>query len=272
MDYADSASISLVLANDPDADRFAAAQKLSSGSWHTFSGNELGILFAAQTLAAYRLKAPLGKINKLCMLCSTVSSQMLKTMALAEGFRFEETLTGFKWLGSRAVDLQADGYDALYAFEEAIGYMFSPVVHDKDGIAAASVFVTMAAGWASSSPRLTPYDKLQELYKKYGYFHCANRYFISTSPALTERVFADIRARGKPHPERLGQRKIAWWRDLTEGVDSATADGKPTLPVSKSSQMITVELEGGIRFTVRGSGTEPKIKGKELHYVVSTPT
>ena len=262
MDYADRASISLVLASDPDADRFAAAQKLPSGSWHTFSGNELGILFAAQTLDAYRLKAPLDKINKLCMLCSAVSSQMLKTMALTEGFHFEETLTGFKWLGSRAVDLQAAGYDALYAFEEAIGYMFSPVVHDKDGIAAASVFITMARELASSSPQLTPFDKLQGLYRKYGYFHCANSYFICTDPALTKRVFAEVRALGRPHPEKVGQRKITWWRDLTEGVDSATPDGKPTLPVSKHSQMITAELEGGIRFSVRASGTEPKIKSK----------
>ena len=34
----------------------------------------------------------------------------------------------------------------------------------------------------------------------------------------------------------------------------------PTLPVDKTSQMITVELEGDVTFTVRGSGTEPKIK------------
>jgi phosphoglucomutase len=258
---ADIESIPLVLASDPDADRFAAAQKLASGQWRTFTGNELGILFAAQTLDAYRIKAaPLDKLNKLCMLCSTVSSQMLKTMAAVEGFRFEETLTGFKWLGTRAFDLQAAGYDAVYAFEEALGYMFSPVVWDKDGISAASVFITMAREWASQG--LTPYDKLQQLYKKYGYFHSANSYFISKHPALTKQVFSKIRALGNPHPKKLRERKVIWWRDLTEGFDSATADGKPTLPVSKSSQMITVELEGDIRFTVRGSGTEPKIKSE----------
>ncbi|KAF8250127.1 hypothetical protein K440DRAFT_648917 [Wilcoxina mikolae CBS 423.85] len=256
---ADAASIPFVLATDPDADRFAAAQKLASGRWRILTGNELGILFAAQTLDAYRLKAaPLDKLNKLCMLCSTVSSQMLKTMAAVEGFYFEETLTGFKWLGTRALELQTAGYDAVYAFEEAIGYMFSPVVYDKDGISAASVFITMAREWASQG--LTPYDKLQQLYKKYGYFQSANSYFISKSPALTKQVFAEIRALGNPHPKKLGERKVLWWRDLTAGFDSATADGKPTLPVSKSSQMITAELEGGVRLTIRGSGTEPKIK------------
>lgn len=50
------------------------------------------------------------------------------------------------------------------------------------------------------------------------------------------------------------------------GYDSSTDDHTADLPVSKSSQMITCWLEKidgideGIRFTVRASGTEPKIK------------
>lgn len=58
------------------------------------------------------------------MLASTVSSKALAAMATAEGFHFEETLTGFKWLGNRAEQLEAEGYTVLFAFEEAIGYMF----------------------------------------------------------------------------------------------------------------------------------------------------
>ncbi|KAI5806223.1 hypothetical protein EDC01DRAFT_639179 [Geopyxis carbonaria] len=256
---ADAQGIKLVIASDPDADRFAVAQKLPS-EWRIFTGNEMGILFAAHTLDAYRIKNPgVDKLNKLTMLCSTVSSQMLSTMAKVEGFRFEETLTGFKWLGSRALALtNEEGYDAVYAFEEAIGYMFSPVVYDKDGIAAASVFLTMLATHPD------PYEKLQQLYQKYGYFQSANSYYISPDPAVTTRVFAGIRAlgssQGRQYPEAVGGRKITWWRDLTTGFDSATADGVPSLPVSKSSQMLTCELEGDVRLTVRGSGTEPKIK------------
>jgi phosphoglucomutase len=245
-------NITLVLASDPDADRFAAAQRLPSGEWRTFTGNELGILFAAHTLENYSG----GDVGKLAMLCSTVSSQMLRSMAEREGFHFEETLTGFKWLGSRALELsqQQQGFDTAFAFEEAIGYMFAPVVYDKDGIAAASTFITMARSWQQS-----PYEKLQELYKKYGYFQSANSYFISKDPQLTRSVFADIR---KLRPEMVGKRKVTWWRDLTTGFDSNTSDNRPTLPVDPGSEMITVELEGGVRFTVRGSGTEPKIKSE----------
>jgi phosphomannomutase len=44
------------------------------------------------------------------MLASSVSSKFLANMAAAEGFRFEETLTGFKWLGNRALQLQQEGF------------------------------------------------------------------------------------------------------------------------------------------------------------------
>jgi len=62
------------------------------------------------------------------------------------------------------------------------------------------------------------------------------------------------------HPTHLSRRKILRWRDLTEGFDSGTKDHVPDLPIDESSQMITVDLEGDVRFTARGSGTEPKIK------------
>ena len=53
------------------------------------------------------------------MLASTVSSRMLAHMAHVEGFHYKETLTGFKWLGNASRDLDAEGYNAAFAFEEA---------------------------------------------------------------------------------------------------------------------------------------------------------
>lgn len=45
------------------------------------------------------------------MLASTVSSKMLAIVAQKEGFRFKETLTGFKFLGNGALDLEREGYE-----------------------------------------------------------------------------------------------------------------------------------------------------------------
>jgi phosphoglucomutase len=243
---------SIIIANDPDADRFAVAEQID-GRWHQFTGNQMGVLLASHVLETYR-----GDKSKLAMLASTVSSRMLAAMAKKEGFRFKETLTGFKWLGNVAQDLQKEGFDPAYAYEEAIGYMFPSVVWDKDGIAAAAVFLTAWQRWPSLG--MTPWQKLQELYQTYGHFEDANTYLISPSLEITERVFTDIRTSngGRP-PSTIGARKIRRWRDLTVGFDSASPDGKPDLPVDPTAQMITCEL-GDVVFTVRGSGTEPKIK------------
>jgi len=251
---ADASGIPLILASDPDADRLAAAEKVS-GRWHIFTGNQLGILLAAYLFERYPKSKPR---DKLAMLASTVSSRMLHAMAQKEGFHFTETLTGFKWLGNVARDLDRQGYDVVYAYEEALGYMIPQTVHDKDSISAAAIFLTATSHWSTQG--LTPYSKLQSLYEHIGYFEDANTYLTSPSPTTTTAVFTAIRALGDPHPTRLGTRKIMRWRDLTVGYDSKSADHVPDLPVDKSAQMITCELDDGARFTVRGSGTEPKIK------------
>jgi phosphoglucomutase len=251
---ADKESISLILASDPDADRLAVAEK-HDGEWHQFTGNQLGILLASYLLEVHTATRPTSNV---AMLASTVSSRMLATFAAQRGFHFTETLTGFKWLGNVARDLSAEGYEVLFAYEEALGYMIPAVVHDKDSIAAASVFLMAVAHWANSN--LKPFQKLQLLYKELGHFEEANTYLISPSPAVTNDVFKAIRDLKHPNPTTLGNRKILSWRDLTTGYDSTTKGHVPALPVDSNSQMITCEVEDEVRFTVRGSGTEPKIK------------
>lgn len=221
-------------------------RRLHDGSWHQFTGNQLGILLASYILVP-------GKDST--MLASTVSSRMLSAMADREGFSFHETLTGFKWLGNVAQQLKQQGQTPVFAFEEAIGYMFPSVVWDKDGITAAAVFLTACRSWKEEG--MTPWQRLQQLYQRYGYFEDANTYLISPSPEVTDSIFAKIRS---PRPTKLGTRGIKRWRDLTVGYDSAAVDNKPELPVDPKTQMITCELDDDVRFTVRGSGTEPKIK------------
>ena len=256
--------INLVLANDPDADRFAVAEKVD-GQWHQLTGDQVGILLAFQVFSS--LKSP-SKTEDY-MLTSAVSSQMLSALGEAEGFSVQETLTGFKWLGNMALDLRNRGNRVHFAYEEALGYMFPDVVHDKDGILASVIFLDACAN------RGSPWAELQQLYQKYGYFETANTYWRSPSVLKTQEVFQAIRNHGSPHPGFVSGRAIKRWRDLTIGYDSATEDHRPDLPVSTSGQMISCWLSGtsedqGIRFTVRASGTEPKIKSKPSTLLLAT--
>ncbi|GAV55963.1 hypothetical protein ZYGR_0AZ01350 [Zygosaccharomyces rouxii] len=259
----------LVIASDPDADRFSVAFKGPHG-WQQLSGNEIGFLFAYYELQKYRgFDAEYQKSHPLAMLNSTVSSQMINSMAALEGFHHEDTLTGFKWIGNRALELKARGYHVPFGFEEAIGYMFPATEHDKDGLSAAVVFLQAYHSWTSQGK--SPLDILDEASARYGVFREYNGYYVVDEPSLTNRTFAYIRndytPKGENYPRTIGELQVKTFRDLTTGFQSDTPDNIPNLPVDPSSQMITIVAqpkgcgsEQQVRFTLRGSGTEPKLK------------
>lgn len=246
-----------------------------SCQWYRLSGDQVGVLLASASLAAHSLEK--GDSSKVAILSSAVSTGMIGQMALAEGFVHEETLTGFKWMGKRALERG----DVLYAFEEALGYMWPTVCYDKDGIAAAAVFLRAVADWQEEEG-LTPWGKLQQLYKRHGYFENLNTYFRSVDPkSVTKTLFERITQLGQPFPTHVSGRKVLRWRDLTIGYDSANPPSyAASLPsVSRDSPMITCWLAGksetastgdpvildkGVRFTVRASGTEPKVKRRSF--------
>ena len=142
---ADENESTIILANDPDADRLAIAEKQSaSGEWKVFTGNETGALFGwwmwhnfKENFAA-ELKSDAMFAKSAVMLYSTVSSQILRSMAEVEGFHCEDTLTGFKWMGNRAHELMSSDSSKrlLFCFEEAIGFLCGDKVLDKDGVSA----------------------------------------------------------------------------------------------------------------------------------------
>ena len=250
----------LVLANDPDADRLAVAEKGSDGTWKVLTGNEIGILLADWEWNQYKranVKKPKNG-KKAAMLCSAVSSHMIKALAQAEGFYWEETLTGFKWLCSRSVDLRAQGYEVLFAYEEAIGFCVGSLVHDKDGVSAGAVFGEMAAYLARTHNR-TICGHLDYLFERLGQFTQNNGYIICRQPKTTAAIFDRLRNGGHYWLLVNGER-IVGVRDLTTGVDTEASDGKAKLPLSSSSHMITYRFANGATATLRGSGTEPKIK------------
>ncbi|MEO5852647.1 MAG: phospho-sugar mutase, partial [Nocardioides sp.] len=112
---ADSQGADLVVANDPDADRCAAAVPGPHG-WRMLRGDEVGALLGSHLLRS-------GKQGTYAT--SIVSSSLLGKMAAAAGQPYVETLTGFKWIG------RLEGL--AFGYEEALGYCVDPThVSDKD--------------------------------------------------------------------------------------------------------------------------------------------
>lgn len=252
----------VVLANDPDADRLAIAEKQKSGQWRVFTGNELGAILGWWVFSCWKQQhSEPAAVKNVYMLASTVSSKVLRAIALKEGFHFEETLTGFKWMGNRARDLLDQGKTVLFAFEEAIGYMCSPAVLDKDGVSAAAIAGEMTSYLATKNTTLS--QKLTAIYEEYGYHITKNSYFICHDQEVIRALFDRLRNYGDKkgaYPTECGGFTISAVRDLTTGHDSNQPDNKAVLPTSSSSQMITFTFSNGGVATMRTSGTEPKIK------------
>jgi phosphomannomutase len=154
----------VILANDPDADRLAVAERQRDGEWRILDGNEIALLLADWLWRNYTERHPDADRSKIVMINSTVSSKILAAMAEKEGFHYRETLSGFKWLGNLADELIRAGYTFLFAYEVEIGFMIGDMSLDTDGVRAAPVFVEMANHLYEQG--LTLSEQLDNLYHK----------------------------------------------------------------------------------------------------------
>ena len=215
----------LVIANDPDADRCAAAIKDPIG-WRMLRGDEIGIL-----LGDWISRTNPGNYGN-----SIVSSSGLSKICKHYGRNFRETLTGFKYL--------AQIPNLAFAYEEAIGYSVdSATTADKDGVSAAIALAQLASELASEGK--TIHDRLQEIWNLIG-FHATEQISI---PVENIKFVGEVlkKLRSNP-PSEIAGFKVTQIDDLA----NPTNDLPPT-------DGLRVWL-GDIRVIVRPSGTEPKLK------------
>ncbi|MEV7319082.1 phospho-sugar mutase [Streptomyces sp. NPDC093970] len=216
----------LVIANDPDADRCAAAVK-DGGEWRMLRGDEVGALLAAHLVR----RGVTGVFAE-----SIVSSSLLGRIAQKAGLPYEETLTGFKWIA------RVDGL--RYGYEEALGYCVDPDgVRDKDGITAALLLTELASVLKEEGRTLL--DLLDDLAVEHG-LHATDQLSVRVEDLS---VIADAmrRLREQP-PAELAGLPVTEAEDLTRGTD--------LLPPTDGLRYTLT----GARVVVRPSGTEPKLK------------
>ena len=218
----------LVIANDPDADRCAAAINDPKVGWRMLRGDELGVIFGEWIARTH----PSGTMGN-----SIVSSSALRKIAAHYGVDFKEVLTGFKWL--------AKIEDLAYGYEEAIGYSVdSETVNDKDGISAA-LFLTQIA-MDLKREGLTLSNLLDDIWERHG-FHGTEQISIRVSDmGVITRLLATLRS---APPREIAGRLVASIDDL-----AAPTDGLPP------TDGLRIWLDGGIRIIIRPSGTEAKMK------------
>jgi phosphomannomutase len=240
LDLAGNAGVDLVLANDPDADRCAAAIPVGAGAYRMLTGDEVGALLGWWILQRGERS---GRPVVGTYANSIVSSQMLSAIARSAGLGFRETLTGFKWI-SRAAD------DLVFGYEEALGYCVDPGgVRDKDGISAGLLITEMAATLKAEGRGVQ--DVLDELAVRHGVHATSQVSLRFTDLSEIPALMASLRA---APPTGFGGLGVVESIDLEAGsVDLPPTDGLKYMLGSAGGV-------DGARVIVRPSGTEPKIK------------
>jgi phosphomannomutase len=234
----------LVIANDPDVDRLAIAVPTASGRFQALTGNQIGLLLADFALAHSDLGA------HALVLSSVVSSPMLELITRARGARYESVLTGFKWVWTAALALEAQNYRYCFGYEEALGYSFGRTVRDKDGISAALAFAELAAEARASGK--TVIERLHALYREHGLWVSVQHNVVLEGGAGAGRIARAMQQLQVAPPTELAGHAVTRVRDLQRPEPGAPSWRGPAL-------LVELSLAAG-RVFVRPSGTEPKLK------------
>jgi phosphoglucomutase len=244
--YAQRYNAELFFATDPDCDRIGIAVKNSDDEYVLLSGNETGLLLLDYIChRRYKMK---NMPEEPIMIKTIVTIDLAEKIAEHYGVQTINVLTGFKFIGEQIGVLEkngkADSY--IFGFEESYGYLSGTYVRDKDAVSAAFLICEMYTYYKSKGIRLT--DKLEELYKTYGY--CRNTlHSYEFEGAIGFEKLHEIMRIFRENITCFGNKKVLRVFDYAEGIDE--------LP---KSNVLKFVLEDNSSLVVRPSGTEPKLK------------
>ena len=235
----------LLMATDPDSDRFAIELLGDDGEYVPLNSNQTGYLLVNYILEGRKSAGALPENG--AMVKSIVTSSMSAEMAEAYGVKMFEALTGFKNICGRIPFLEENGYQYLFGYEESVGYAACPQIRDKDGISAGMLVAEAAAYYRKMGKTL--WQVLEELYERYGFYAEDEPNLILKGLEGAERISRMMVSLRNNLPTEVAGYKVSKVIDYKNGYEDIPA-----------SNVLRFFLENGSWFAVRPSGTEPKIK------------
>ena len=247
----------IVLANDPDADRFGMYVKDNiTKEYIQFNGNMSGNLVAEYILSQKKAKGELPENG--AIIKTIVSSNMTDAIAKEYGVKLFSTLTGFKNIAKIIREFEKENtYKCLFSYEESYGCIIGTHARDKDGIVAVMTICEAVAYYKKHG--LTLWDQMNKMYEKYGYFK-EEQISITLKGAdgamKIKKMMENMRK--NPAKEIAGLRVKEFGDYYKQEIISDNNEKRSTgLP---KSNVLYFDLEKNAWVCVRPSGTEPKIK------------
>lgn len=243
IEYAKKLNADIIFGTDPDSDRIGVVVRNADGEYLVLNGNQTGTILCEYIL---RNMSEKGILTKNASIVKTiVTTEMVKVVSESYGTELIDVLTGFKFIGEQIKFLEDKGCPENFVFglEESYGYLKGTYARDKDAVVAAMLVAEVAAECKAEG--ITLYERLTELYEKYGYY----------LECLETKTLTGIDGRKQIDAIMDKFRTVALPFEVKEVKDySKGIDGLP------KSDVMKFFLEDDGWFAVRPSGTEPKIK------------
>lgn len=241
----------MVMATDPDTDRVGIGVRKEDGEFILLNGNQ------AFSLMMYFIMKNLKDTQGAYIVKTIVTTELVDAMAKQLGVTCYNTLTGFKYIAELMRKLE--GKERFVAAgEESYGYMVGDFVRDKDAVSACAFFAAMAASAADEKKSF--YDWLITMYVEFGFYkeHLVNLVRKGQQGEAEIKAMME-RYRNNP-PVEIGDQRVVRQLDYKLRVEKDLVSGTEKPLDFPQSDVLQFYLEDGSKFSVRPSGTEPKIK------------
>ena len=253
---ADKTGSDIVIGTDPDCDRMGIAVRDRQGAFVTLTGNQIGCLLMDYVLERSRAAGALPE--NAAVVKTIVTSRFANRIAKDYGVKVYDVLTGFKFIGEKIKEWEANAHRTfMFGFEESYGYLRGTHARDKDAVVASMLAAELACYLKAHGK--TVYDRLKELWEKYGYFCETSKSLVFKGLDGMEKMSAIMEKLRKNAPVRLGDMDVKSVSDLSVSV-KLYKDGKKELINLPKANVLKYDLGGDMWACVRPSGTEPKLK------------
>jgi phosphoglucomutase len=247
----------LLIGTDPDADRLGVAVKNHDGKYEVLTGNQTGALLLHYLLSE---KKRLGTLPDNGVVVKTiVTSEIGREIAKSYNLDTIDTLTGFKFIGEKIKEFEESGeYIFQFGYEESYGYLIGDFARDKDAVQAAVLAVEVCAYYKKQGKSL--YDGLLEIFNEYGYYKESLKSLTLKGKEGAEQIASILANFRSQPPQEIAGKAVVSQEDYLTSEKTILPSGEKTVISLPKSNVLKYFLEDGSWFTLRPSGTEPKVK------------
>ena len=245
----------LVLACDPDGDRYAAAIPNEFGEYELLNGNQTGAILIYYLLSNMREH---GRLTGEQFVVSTiVTTDLISVIAREFGVKYYSTLTGFKNIAMVIREKEGEEF-YIGGGEESYGFLIGDFVRDKDGVSACAVLAEAVAHYKSKGKTL--FDVLSEIYTKHNFYKEALISVTKKGKDGAEQIQQLMLGFRNSKPTHINGIRVVKIVDVEKGrIYDLVNETEQDLLLDRSN-VLQFYLEDGSKISARPSGTEPKIK------------